>query len=280
MLFFIRMNLIILTFCFLFSCTKNKIEKKSLIEEKSQELQMIEAYNGGIEELEKGDVIYAAKKFNEVEIIYPQSIWAPRASLMAAYGYYSQSYYEDAILELERFLKKYEINPNRGYAYYLLALCYYDQIIDETKDFRRIVDAEKYFRIVIEDYPNTEYAIDSEFKINLIKEITASKEMYLARYYVQREKWIPARNRFKKVVNDYSDTIYVEEALHRLVEVNYKIGLVEEAKKYAALLGYNYKSSKWYEESFRLFNKDYKKLSKNKIKKENKLIKRFKQLLE
>ena len=104
--------------------------------------------------------------------------------------------------------------------------------------------------------------------------------MYLARYYVQREKWIPARNRFKKVVNDYSDTIYVEEALHRLVEVNYKIGLVEEAKKYAALLGYNYKSSKWYEESFRLFNKDYKKLSKNKIKKENKLIKRFKQLLE
>ena len=274
------MNLIILTFCFLFSCTKNKIEKKSLIEEKSQELQMIEAYNGGIEELEKGDVIYAAKKFNEVEIIYPQSIWAPRASLMAAYGYYSQSYYEDAILELERFLKKYEINPNRGYAYYLLALCYYDQIIDETKDFRRIVDAEKYFRIVIEDYPNTEYAIDSEFKINLIKEITASKEMYLARYYVQREKWIPARNRFKKVVNDYSDTIYVEEALHRLVEVNYKIGLVEEAKKYAALLGYNYKSSKWYEESFRLFNKDYKKLSKNKIKKENKLIKRFKQLLE
>ena len=280
MLFFIRINLIILTFCFLFSCTKNKIEKKSLIEEKSQELQMIEAYNGGIEELEKGDVIYAAKKFNEVEIIYPQSIWAPRASLMAAYGYYSQSYYEDAILELERFLKKYEINPNRGYAYYLLALCYYDQIIDETKDFRRIVDAEKYFRIVIEDYPNTEYAIDSEFKINLIKEITASKEMYLARYYVQREKWIPARNRFKKVVNDYSDTIYVEEALHRLVEVNYKIGLVEEAKKYAALLGYNYKSSKWYEESFRLFNKDYKKILKNKIKKENKLIKRFKQLLE
>lgn len=280
MLFFIRLNLIILIICFLFSCSKEEIETKSLIEEKSQELQMIEAYKGGIEELEKGDVIYAARKFNEVEIIYPQSIWAPRASLMAAYGYYSQSYYEDAVLELERFLNKYEKNPNRGYAYYLLALCYYDQIIDETKDFRRIVDAEKYFRIVVEDYPNTEYAIDSEFKLDLIKEITASKEMYLARYYIQREKWIPARNRFKKVVNDYSDTIYVEEALHRLVEINYKIGLVDEAKRYAAILGYNYKSSKWYEESYIIFNKNYKIRSKDRIKKENKLIKRFKELLE
>ena len=162
----------------------------------------------------------------------------------------------------------------------MLALCYYDQIIDETKDFRRIVDAEKYFRIIIEEYPNTEYAIDSEFKLELIEEITASKEMYLARYYVQREKWIPARNRFKKVVNDYSDTIYVEEALHRLVEINFKIGLVEEAKKYASILGYNYQSSRWYEESYRIFNKDYKKISKMKEKKQNKLIKRFKELLE
>ncbi len=279
MIFFIRFNLIILIICFLFSCSK-KVEKKSLIEEKSQELQMIEAYKGGIEELEKGDVIYAARKFNEVEIIYPQSIWAPRASLMAAYGYYLQSYYDDAILELERFLNKYEKNPNRGYAYYLLALCYYDQIIDETKDFRRIVDAEKYFKIVVENYPNTEYAIDSEFKLDLIKEITASKEMYLARYYIQREKWIPARNRFRKVVNDYNDTIYVEEALHRLVEINYKIGLEDEAKKYAALLGYNYKSSKWYEESYKIFNKNYKLKSKVKAKKQNKLIKKFKDLLE
>ena len=279
MMFFIRFNLIIFIICFLFSCSK-EVEKKSLIEEKSQELQMIEAYNGGIEELEKGDVIYAAKKFNEVEIIYPQSIWAPRASLMAAYGYYLQSYYDYAILELERFLSKYEKNPNRGYAYYLLALCYYDQIIDETKDFRRIIDAEKYFKIVVKDYPNTEYAIDSEFKLGLIKEITASKEMYLARYYIQREKWIPARNRFRKVVNDYSDTIYVEEALHRLVEINYKIGLEDEAKKYAALLGYNYQSSKWYEESYKIFNKKYKLKSKGKEKKQNKLIKRFKDLLD
>ena len=279
MLFLSRLNLIILIICFFYSCSK-EVEKISLIEEKSQELQMIDAYKEGLNELEKGDVIYAARKFNEVEIIYPQSIWAPRASLMAAYGYYSQSYYGDAILELERFLNKYEKNPNRGYAYYLLALCYYDQIIDETKDFRRIVDAEKYFRIIIEEYPNTEYAIDSEFKLELIEEITASKEMYLARYYVQREKWIPARNRFKKVVNDYSDTIYVEEALHRLVEINFKIGLVEEAKKYASILGYNYQSSRWYEESYRIFNKDYKKISKMKEKKQNKLIKRFKELLE
>ena len=262
------------------SCSKEK-EKISIVEEESLEMQMIRAYNDGLEELDRGDVIYAAKKFNEAELLYPQSIWAPRAALMAAYSYFSKFYYSDAVLELEKFLDKYKNHPRRDYAYYLLALSHYDQIIDETKDLNEILRAKKYFEIIIQKHPNTEFAIDSEYKLELIQELLASKEMYLARYYLDREKWIPAMNRFKVVVENYDSTIYVEEALHRLVELHYKIGLINESKKYAALLGYNYQSSKWYEESYGILNKDYVKISKRKNKnKEESLIKKFKDLLK
>ena len=242
-------------------------------------MQMIDAYNSGLEELEKNDVIYAAKKFNEAELLYPQSIWAPRAALMAAYAYFSQLYYDDTIVELEKFLQKYKNHSRRDYAYYLLALSHYNLIVDETKDLEEILKAEEYFKIIIKNYPNTEFAIDSEFKLELIQEILASKEMYLARYYVDREKWIPAINRFKTVINDYETTIYVEEALHRLVEVHYTIGLVDEAEKYAQLLGYNYQSSKWYENSYSMFDKKYKKNIKSN-KKNSKILKKFKSLLK
>ena len=262
------------------SCTK-KDEKISIVEEKSLETQMIDAYNAGLEELEKNDVIYAARKFNEAELLYPQSVWAPRAALMAAYAYFSQLYYDDTIVELEKFLQKYKNHPRRDYAYYLLALSHYNLIIDETKDLEEILKAEKYFKIIIKNYPNTEFAIDSEFKLELIQEILASKEMYLARYYVDREKWIPAINRFKTVINDYETTIYVEEALHRLVELHYKLGLVDESKKYASLLGYNYQSSEWYEESYKILNKNYVKTAKKvDPKKERSILQKFKDLLK
>ena len=262
------------------SCTKEK-EKISIIEEESLETQMIKTYNEGLKELDRGDVIYAAKKFNEAELLYPQSIWAPRAALMAAYAYYSQYYYSDAIIELEKFLDKYKNHTRRDYANYLLALSHYNQIVDETKDLNEILKAKKYFELIIKKYPDTEFALDSEFKLELIKELLASKEMYLARYYIDREKWIPAINRFKTVVKDYETTIFVEEALHRLVELHYKIGLVNESKKYAALLGYNYQSSKWYEESYKILNKNYKKISKTKNKKkEESIIQKFKDLLK
>jgi len=262
------------------SCSKEK-EKISIVEEETLEMQMIKVYNDGLEELDKGDVIYAAKKFNEAELLYPQSIWAPRAALMAAYSYYSQFYYNDAALELEKFLDKYKNHPRRDYAYYLLALSHYDQIVDETKDLKEILKAKEYFETIIKKYPNTEFALDSEYKLELIQELLASKEMYLARYYVDREKWIPAINRFKTVVQDYETTIYVEEALHRLVELHYKIGIIDESKKYATLLGYNYQSSKWYEETYRVLNKDYVKISKRKDKnKEESIIKKFKDLLK
>jgi len=262
------------------SCSEKK-EKISIIEEKSLEKQMIEAYNEGLEQLNKGDVLYSARKFNEVELLYPQSVWAPRSILMAAYAYYSQLYYNDAIIELERFLDKYKNHPSTDYAYYLLAICHYNQIVDEKKDLGEIILAEKYFNILIEKYPNTEFALDSEFKLDLIKEISAAKEIHIARYYVDREKWIPAINRFKNIVNDYDTTIYVEEALHRLVELNYKIGLVDESKKYAAVLGYNYQSSKWYEETYKILNKDYEKISKRQNKKkEESILKKFKKLFD
>ena len=270
-------------FLFLFlvlSCSKEE-PKVSIIEEKNLDLQMIEAYNKGLQELENGDVIYAAKMFNEAELLYPQSIWAPRAALMAAYSYYSHLYYNDAIIELERFLHRYKKHPRRDYAYYLLALSHYNQIIDEKKDLNEIIRSEKYFNIIVKEYPNTEFAIDAEFKLDLINEILASKEMYIARYYIDRQKWVPAINRFKTVVEKYETTIYVEEALHRLVELHYRLGLIDEAKNYATLLGYNYQSSQWYEKSYKIFNKDYKKISKkNNKKKQNKILKKFKDLLK
>jgi len=262
------------------SCSKEE-KKISIIEEESLEMQMIKAYDQGLKELERGDAIYAAKKFNEAELLYPQSIWAPRAALMAAYAYFTYLYYSDAVLELEKFLDKYKNHERRDYAYYLLALSHYDQIVDETKDLNEILKAKQYFEIIVQRYPDTEFALDSEFKLELIQELLASKEMYLARYYVDREKWIPAINRFKKVIEDYDETIYVEEALHRLVELHYKIGLIDESKKYAVLLGYNYKSSKWYEETYKVLNKDYVKISKNKNKDQKEtLIKKFKDLLK
>ncbi len=270
---------IFLVVIFLFSSCSKKEEKISIIEEKNLEMQMIEAYNEGIKELDSGDVRFAAKKFNEVELLYPQSIWAARSTLMAAYSYYSDMYFTDAILELERFLDKYKNHPRRDYAYYLLAICHYNLIVDEKKDLGEIIKAKKYFQLIIKNYPNTEFAVDSEFKLELINEILASKEMYLASYYSDREKWIPAIKRFKKIVTNYDTTIYVEEALHRLVEINYRIGLEDEAKKYAALLGYNYQSSEWYKASFKIINKDYKSISKRKDEEKQKsILERFKEL--
>ncbi len=257
-------NLILVLLLF-FSCSKKEI-KESIIKEKSLDLQVYEAYVEGKKSLENGDVLFAAKKFNEAEILFPQSEWAPKSALMAAYSYYIQDYYADAIAELIRFQKIYPKHVNLDYANYLLAICYYEQIVDETKDLNSIVKAQEGLNYVLDNFPNSEYALDAEFKLDLVNDILASKEMYVGRYYFEKKKWIPAINRFRVVVDEYENTIYIEEALHRLVEVHYIIGLTEEAKKYAKILGYNYQSSKWYEQTYSVFNKKY----ETREKKENK----------
>ena len=269
--------LIILSFVLL-SCASKK-DKEVEIVKSDLETQMVEAYNAGLKALNEGDVLFAAKNFKTVENIYPQSIWASRSILMAAYSYYSQDYYGDAISELKNYIKKYPASENLSYAYYLLAICYYELIVDEKKDLSALIESEKYFKLLIEEYPNTDFALDGKFKIELIRNILAAKEVYIGKYYQTKKKWIPAINRLNNVLQNYSQTEYVQEALHRLVEINYTIGLDEEANKYAALLGYNYQSSIWYEESYKIFNREYEsQVDKIKKDKENILLKKFKDL--
>jgi len=272
--------LVIILIIFLNSCSK-KEEKISIIQEKEIQLQMIDAYKEGVKALEEGDVLFAAKKFNEAEILFPQSVWASKSILMAAYSYYTQDYYYDAISELERFIKKYPKDKRLSYAHFLLAMCYYEQIVDEKKDLGPLLSAQSEFKFVINNYPNSDFALDSKFKLDFINDVLASKEIYLGRYYIKKEKWIAAINRFKQVVEHYDSTVYIEEALHRLVEIHYRLGLLDESKKYANLLGYNYQSSKWYEASYVVFNKDYESPTRKiKKKKRNFIIRKFKSLFE
>ena len=279
MISFLNKLLIILIILNLQSCSKDKKEI-SLIQETDQELEMIGAYKAGIENLNKGDTFYAAKKFLEAELLFPQSKWAPKAALMAAYSYYLQDFYSEAVFNLERYIKTYPKDKGMSYAHFLLAICYYETIVDEKKDLKPLLKAKIKFKFIIENYPNTDFALDSKFKVDLINDILASKEMYLGRHYLKKKKWIPAINRFKNVINDYDTTIYAEEALHRLVEIHYRIGLLEESKKYASLLGYNYLSSEWYKKSYKVFNKEYKTKVFKKEKEKRKIIKKFKRLFE
>jgi len=266
-----------ITSFFLTNCAKK--EKVSLIVEEDVELQMIRAFREGYREFELGDALFAAKKFNEAELLFPQSSWAPKAALMAAYVYYAQDYYFDAEAELKRFIKTYPKHPDLNYAHFLLAMCYYEKIVDEKKDLGPLLLAQEKFNFIIKNYPNSDYALDAKYKLDLIQDYLASKEMYIGSHYMKKKKWIASINRYKTVVEKYEKTIFVEEALHRLVELYYTIGLESESQKYASLLGYNYRSSKWYEKSYKIFNKKYK--LKSELKKEKKgMLKKFKKLFD
>jgi len=253
----------------------------SLIKKTDQDLEMLATYEEAYAALDEGDPYYASKKFLEAELLFPQSDWAPRSALMAAYSFYLQNYYSEALSNLERYLKTYPNDKNTVYAHYLIGMCYYETIEGEKKDTAPILNAKEKFNFILENYPNTDFALDSEFKIGLIEDILAAKEMYIGRHYLKKEKWIAAINRFKNVIENFDQTIFVEEALHRLVEVNYKLGLENEAKKYANVLGYNYLSSEWYEKSFIVFNRDYEKEIVNLPNKDKKgVFNKFKKLFE
>ena len=270
--------LILLILLFSFSCSKKDLETQN-IKKKSQELEMSIAYKEALDKLKINDTYNAAQKFLEAELLFPQSIWAPKSALMASYSYYLQNYYSEALSNLNRYVKTYPNDDGLSYAHYLIGICYYEMIEDEKRDSGPLISARDKFEFIIEKYPNTDFALDAKFKLDLIEDILASKEMYLARHYQKKNKWIAALNRYKNIVEDYEQTIFVEEALHRLVEVNYKLGLIEESKKYANLLGYNYQSSEWYKKSYKIFNKDYKEKVPVKIKKNKKgVIEKFRKL--
>jgi len=272
---FLSKLIILLSIFILNGCSKNDKEI-SLIKEINQEDEMIQAYKEGVKALDENDTFFAAKKFLEAELLYPQSEWASKSSLMASYAYYIEGNYSEALYNLERFLKTYPKDPRMDYVYYLIGLSYYENIEGEKKDIKPLIEAKNKFKFVIQNYPNTDFALDSKFKIDLINDVLASKEMYLGRHYIKKEKWVAAINRFKIVLNDYDTTIYTEEAIHRLVEIHYKIGLEGEAKKYASLLGYNYLSSEWYKKTYSILNKEYKTI---KVENEKKSLKeKFKKL--
>ena len=280
MKFVIRLIFISLLLFLFQSCSKQEKET-SLIKEVDQAQEMISSYKEGIRSLNDGDAFYAARKFLDAELLFPQSEWAPKSALMASYSYYIQDYYSEAIFNLRRFINTYPRNKRIDYAHYLLAICYYEKIENEKRDLQPLISAKKEFNYIINNYPSTDFALDSKFKIGLIDEVIASKEMYLGRHYIKKQKWIPAINRFKNILKDYDTTIYTEEAIHRLVEIHYRIGLESEAKKYANLLGYNYLSSEWYKRSYKIFNIKYQ-IKKDIIEKNRKdksgLIQKFKKI--
>ena len=163
------------------------------------------------------------------------------------------------------------------YAHYLIAIIHFEQISDEKKDLKPLLDAGKKIDFFLKKFPNSDYALDLKFKKDLIQNQLAAKELYIAKYYISVQKWVPAINRFKKIVEDYEKTVFIEEALHRLVEINYYLGLEEEAKKYANILGYNYNSGQWFEQSYKVLNKEYKIQvpEKKQVKKDDTFLKRI-----
>ena len=270
---------IILLSIFLLSSCSNKDNEISNPEGSEKEVALI-IYSEAVEALKQGDAFFAANKFREVESLAPQSSWAAKSALMSAYADYTRNSYSASVFGLKRYIKNYPADNNISYAQYLIAICYYEQILNEKKDLQPLLKAKEQFEFVLANYPDTDYATDALFKLDLIVDQLAAKEMSIARYYMDTEKWIPALNRLKIVVEKYDKTIFIEEALHRLVEVNYKLGLVDEAKQAAAILGYNYKSGEWYKKSYKVFNKKYKEKKIDKKKEHGLIRKKIKSLFE
>ena len=268
---------LLLIFFLIISCSKEEPE----LNIPASTDQSFVIYKEAVEAMKKGNYLRASEKFSEAELILPKIEFSSKALLMSSYCLYLINFYEDATVNLERFISQYPADKNLAYAQYLIAITLYEQILDEKKDIEPLVKAKKKIEIFLKNFPNTEYALDLKFKLDLVNNQLAAKEMYIAKYYIKTQKWIPAINRLKFIVSDFSKTVFVEEALHRLVEVYYRIGLPEEAKVAAAILGYNYNSSEWYEQSYKILNKSYKLTKKNEINKDMGLIKKtIKKILE
>ncbi len=256
-----KIIIIFFTVLLAYSCSKDNVELDIKDQNDSFRLYQ-EAYDG----FERGDFFYASKKFSEAELKFKNVEYAAKAAIMSCYSLYGINFYDEALESLDRYLMKYRADKNIIYAHYLIAIIHFEQISDEKKDLKPLLDAQREIEFFLEKYPESDYSLDLKFKKDLILNQLAAKELYVAKYYISTQKWVPAMNRLKVIVKDYEKTIFIEEALHRLVEINYHIGLEQEAKKYAKILGYNYNSSEWFEQSYKVLNKDYKILSKNKVK--------------
>ncbi len=253
-----------------FSCSK----KESAAPPPSTKQEAINVYKEGLEAIKEGQYFIARKKFDQSESLLPQTQWAAKSALMSSYCLYSMNHYDEAILNLKRFIKIYPADINIDYAHYLIAISYYEQILDEDKDIQPLILSKNTIKDFLKKYPDTDYAMDLKFKLDLIENQLAAKELSIARYYIKNQKWIPAINRLKVVVEKYDKTIFIEEALFRLVEIYYRIGLENEAKAAAAMLGYNYNSSEWYEKSYKILNANYEPIKIKKDNEEESLIKR------
>jgi len=257
------------------SCAKKNNE---LEYENSKQKDPYEIYKEGLEAFNINNFFFASEKFSEAELNFSSPDDAAKAAIMSSYSLYVINLYDEAEENLNRYLKNYPGDNKVIYAHYLLAIIQFEQISNEEYDLAPLLESQKRIDFFLEKFPNTEYAIDLKFKKDLLRNQFAAKELYIAKFYISVQKWIPAIKRLKKIVNEYDDTIFIEEALHRLVEINYHIGLQDEAKKYASILGYNYNSSEWFEKSYQVLNKDYKKILRKTNQKEKDGL--FKKIIE
>ena len=257
------------------SCSKNE-----LVYENKEVINPFNLYKEGIEAFNKNDYFFASKKFSEAEINFQNMDFAAKSALMSSYALYGINFYNQAIDNLERYLKIYPADKNVMYAHYLSAIIYFEQISDEKKDLKPLIDARNKIDFFLNNYPGTDYALDLRFKKDLIQNQLAAKELFIAKHYISVKKWVPAINRLKIIIENFDKTVFVEEALHRLVEIHFHLGLEDEAKKHASILGYNYNSSRWFQQSYKILDKNYKIIDLAKKDKINKKDNFFKKIIK
>ena len=254
------------------ACSKNQEE---IIYQPLEQTNPYELYKEGLAAFERNDFFFSNKKFSEAELNFEEAEFAAKSAIMSIFSLYGLNFYEEANENLNRYFKTYPGDKNIIYAHFLQAVIYFEQISDEKKDLKPLLQANKKIDFFLKNYPNTEYAIDLKFKKDLIQNQIAAKELFVAKYYISIKKWVPAIQRLKIIVNKYDKTIFIEEALHRLVEIHYHLGLENEAKKYANILGYNYNSSEWFEQSYKILNKNYEFNNNKVIKKDDRWYKKI-----
>ena len=257
--------------------------KKEQVYEPTKNIDPYILYKEGYDAFEKNNFFFANKKFLEAEANFTNLDQAAKAAIMSCFSLYGINFYDEALESLERFIKTYRANKNIIYAEYLKAIIYFEKMSDEKKDVQPLLDAKKQIEFFINKYPKSDYTIDLKFKKDLVENQLAAKELFVAKYYISVQKWIPAINRLKIIVKKYDKTVFIEEALHRLVEIHYHLGVENEAQKYAKILGYNYNSSEWFKQSYKILNKNYvmtKNLDQKAKKKRDSIIKKILKMIK